>query len=56
MENFRNTCECCNKGYNFGNPYLCDDCITEDYYEEEMTFNDEDHSSIYDSEIIIKTI
>ena len=45
MKDFINTCECCNKGYNFGNPYLCSDCITEDYYEE-SDFEESDYVGI----------
>lgn len=44
-----NTCEECNKEYNFGNPYLCSDCITDDYYsDDDSEYHEDDYSSIDD--------
>lgn len=47
--NFRYECECCQKGYNFGNPYYCDDCISPDYYDyEDISEDPNDYASISD--------
>lgn len=43
-------CEKCQRGYNHGNPYHCDECIDESVYDEYDL--DDEYVSISDSSVI----